>query len=230
MTVKFFSIYRYEDLKMKKDKRQKSDGMLKGLIKTSGGVVNRAIDKGGDLAAAMMDQTAALISKLSDDIGVMADRILTMEERIGFMADRIVKTEELMAKLTAALANKELQLPRGGLAAHGPSPTPLLSLEPAEASRASLPDLRISGDPSVYLLLVSTSPEFPEGSTVVSKVETPEDLRIAWRRSLSAIIKVSDDAKAVEPEPISVSVAVKTVGGGQRVSLPSNSIDLTISD
>jgi len=215
---------------MKKDKRQKTGGMLKGLIKTSSGVMDKAMDKGGDLAAAMMDHTAALISKLSDDVGIMADRILTMEERVGSMADRIVKTEELMAKLTAAMANKELELPAGGPAGNGPLRPPLLSLDATKVSRASLPDLQISGDPSVFLLHVSSTPRFAEGSTVISKVATPKELGTAWRRSLSAITEPSGNATETEAEPVSVSVAVKTVGRDQRVSPLSNSVDLTIHD
>ena len=55
-----------------------------------------------------------LISKLSDDIGKMADRIGEMSDdigkmadRIGEMSDRIVHTEELMAKLTVDLADRQ---------------------------------------------------------------------------------------------------------------------------
>lgn len=213
---------------MKKDKGQKTGGMLKGLIKTGGDVMDKAIDKSGDLAGAMMNQTASLISKLSDDIGIMADRILTMEERIGSMADRIVKTEELMAKLTAALANRELELPAGGPTGKGSPEAPLLELGATELSRTSLPDLRISGDPSVYMLHVSTSSRFAEGSTVISKVATPEELGIAWKRSLSAITEAGDDATEAGAKPVCVSLAVKTVGQDQRVSPLSNSVDLTI--
>ncbi len=42
--------------------------------------------------------------KMSDDIGAMADRIVTTEVLIGQMADRIVTTEALMAQLTVVLA------------------------------------------------------------------------------------------------------------------------------
>jgi hypothetical protein len=215
---------------MKRHKRQKTSGMLKGLVKTGGNVVDKAIDKGGDLATAMMNQTVSLISKLSDDVGIMADRILTMEERIGSMADRIVKTEELMAKLTAALANKELELPAGGPAGNGPPQPPLLSLGATKVSRASPPDLQILGDPSVFLLHVSTTPGFAEGSTVISKVATPKELGTAWHRSLSAITESSGHATEAETEPVSVCVAVKTVGQDQQVSPLSNSVDLTIRD
>jgi hypothetical protein len=56
-------------------------------------------------------QMMTLMSKLSDDIGIMADRILDMAgeigemaDKIGVMADRIVHTEEMMAQLTLDMA------------------------------------------------------------------------------------------------------------------------------
>jgi hypothetical protein len=213
---------------MTKDKRQKTGGMLKGLIKTGGKVADKAIDKGGDLAGAMMERSAALISKLSDDIGTMADRILTMEERIGLMADRIVKTEELLARLTAAMADKQLELPAVGAPGNGPSHAPVLSLGATEVSRASPPDLQISGDPAVYLLHVSTSPRFAEGSTVISRVATPEERAIAWQRSLTALAGASDDSAGARDEAVCVCVAVKAIDRDQRVSPLSNSVDLTL--
>ena len=44
--------------------------------------------------AATKDSTYELISKLSDDIGIMADRIGNMADRIGEMSDRIVEVEK----------------------------------------------------------------------------------------------------------------------------------------
>ena len=93
-----------------KDKLKTGGGVFKGLIKTGGEVADKMLDKGADVATDMMKHVTGLISKLSDDIGLMAKRILTMEERIGLMADRIVKTEQLMANLTAKLANKDLPI------------------------------------------------------------------------------------------------------------------------
>ena len=215
---------------MTNDKDQKSGGVLKGLIKTGGDVMDKAIDKSGDIATTMMGQTAALISKLSDDIGSMADRILTMEERIGFMADRIVKTEELMARLTATLADREIALTDGEPAGPGPFRIPLLSLDSAEASSTSPPVLRISGAPTVYLLHVSTSPGFADGSTVISMVASSTELETAWQRSLRAIGEVRDHERDTAAGPVTVSVAVKTVGQDQEVSPLSNSVDLTIVD
>lgn len=210
-----------------KDKRQTPSDVIKGLIKTSGDVVDKALDKSSDLATAMMDQTAKLISKLSDDIGAMADRILTMEERIGFMADRIVKTEELMAKLTAKLANKELALSASSPMGDRHPPTPVLEIAREAPSPETAPVLRISDDPKVFLLYVSTSPRFAEGGTVVSRVTGPEELEAAWRRSLSALVEMQEDSSGQQASAM-VSIAVKIVDNGRQTSPLSNSIDVTV--
>ncbi len=105
----------------------------------------------------------------------------------------------------------------------------MLSLGTTELSRASPPDLQISGDPAAYLLHVSTSPRFVEGSTVISRVATPAELGIAWQRSLSAIAEAGDGSAGARVEPVYVSVAVKSIDQDQRVSLLSNSVDLTLT-
>jgi len=48
------------------------------------------------------EQILQLVSKLSDDIGLMADRILVMADKIGDMADRIVHTELLLTDLNTS--------------------------------------------------------------------------------------------------------------------------------
>jgi hypothetical protein len=208
-----------------KDKRQKSGDTLKRLIKTSG----NAVDKGHDLASAMMSHTAGLISKLSDDIGIMADRILAMEERIGAMADRIVRTEELMARLTATLADKRLDLAAAGSAGKTPS-VPVLDLASTGVSRASPPVLLIAGDPPVYLLHVSTDARFAGDTTVTSKVASPEDLDVAWQRSLLTLADNRDRPAGPGTLPLAIAVAVGVVDQELRVSPLSNSADLTITD
>lgn len=97
-----------------KDKLKTVGDALKELIQTGGSAMDKALDKSSDIAALMINSMTRVTSKLSDDIGLMADRILTMEERIGRMADRIVHTEELMARLTATLANRELETRSAG--------------------------------------------------------------------------------------------------------------------
>ncbi len=49
-----------------------------------------------DQANQRVDNSEATTLRLSDDIGTMADRILTTEGQIGVMADRIVVSEEMI--------------------------------------------------------------------------------------------------------------------------------------
>jgi hypothetical protein len=197
-------------------------------LATSSSVVGKAMDKGSDVAMVMMNHIAELISKLSDDIGVMADRILTMEERIGSMADRIVRTEELMAKLTATMADKELDLSNGATSSARASEPPLLSLGADQVSRAAPPVLRISGDPDDFLLYISTNPVFPPGATVISRISTPADRTTAWQRSLQALASPEQTASMTQHDPFVLCLAVKVVADDQRVSELSNSVNVTL--
>ena len=52
-----------------------------------------------------IDNSEATTLRLSDDIGVMADRILWTEGQIGVMADRIVTSEELIADSALTLSD-----------------------------------------------------------------------------------------------------------------------------
>ncbi len=211
------------------DSNEKSGGIFKGLIEAGSGVVGEAMDKGSDLAILMMNHMAGLISKLSDDIGVMADRILAMEERIGLMADRIVRTEELMAKLTTTLVDKQVDPPRPDPLAIRTLMPPLLGLATAEVTRSSPPQLKIAGNPSVYLLYVSPSAALQDSNTVVSKIETPGDLNVAWNRSLKAFPEIVDAYRAPSPSDTVLTLAVRSVSNDGQVSPLSNSIDIFLN-
>jgi hypothetical protein len=214
-----------------KDKLKTGGDVIKGMVKTGGDVADRVLDKSSDVASEMMKRSSGLISKLSDDIGIMANRILTMEERIGFMADRIVKTEELMAKLTAALADKEFEIP-GAKPDEAPHlKTPVLHLAVADASVLHTPELRISGDPKNYIIYVSTTPFFPEGNTIASEVNNAEDLKKAWKRSISALRDLTQPEQAeLSHRPLVVCVAVRQIAEGQQLSALSNSVDVEIAE
>jgi hypothetical protein len=171
---------------MATDDDPKRSGLFRGMVDSGTSMMGKAMDKGTDVAMAMMTHLSGLIGKLSDDIGLMADRVLKMEERIGLMADRILKTELLMANLTAALADKELAraertgppvwAPRSVPAPLSPQP-PLLTLAASQVTAMAPPSIQISGDPPVVLLYVSTSPAFRDGETVVSRVQWPAEQR-----------------------------------------------------
>lgn len=212
-----------------KDKIQTGSDAFKGLLKTGAEVADKVLDKGTDVATAMMNNMTGLISKLADDIGVMADRILATEEKIGEMADRIVKTEELMAKLTATLANKNLDLSPDSAVERYAVQTALLHTAATEASAQSGPKLSISGDPQSYLLYLSSNPLFREGSTVVTRIENPSDYDTAWRRSINALSGMRSDAPSKQKNTMVVAVAVKTLTDEARLSALSNSIDVTVS-
>lgn len=213
-----------------KDKLKSGGDAIKSLIKTGGGVADKVLDKSTDVATAMMNHTMGLISKLSDDIGVMADRILTTEENIGLMADRIVKTEALMAKLTATLAGKDLDLSSDKPAGKETSGTVLLSTETTEASGDTGPKLMIVGDPQNYLMYVSTSPLFQDGSTVISKVTNVSEYNTAWKRSIIAMRGLTKNTNNDETEATIVSIAVKTIAEDEQVSALSNSVDVRLHD
>ncbi len=211
-----------------KYKFKTSGETLKGLIKTGGDVAEKALDKGSEVATVMMNNMTGLVSKLSNDIGVMANRVLTMEERIGLMADRILKTEALMARLTATLANKNLDISFVEMTSKDAFQAPILTLASTEASEGAGPQLTIAGDPEIYLLYVSTSPLFQSDSTVVTQINDANDYNVAWRRSINAIRGVAEKTEQNRGEAFTVSVAVKTIVETNQLSALSNSIDVTV--
>lgn len=213
-----------------KDKLKSGGDAIRSLIKTGGDVADKVLDKSTDVATAMIDNMTRLISKLSDDIGVMANRILSMEERIGLMADRIVKTEELIAKLTATLAGTNLDLSSDKSAGKGTSETVVLSTDATETSGNMGPRLMITGDPRNYLMYVSTSPLFQDGSTVISRVTEVNEFDAAWKRSIIAIRELAKRTNNDEKEVTIVSIAVKTIAEDNQLSALSNSVDVWVYD
>ncbi len=213
-----------------KDKLTTSGEVIKGLIKTGGDVADKVLDKGTDVATSMMNNMTGLISKLSDDIGLMADRILATEEKIGAMADRIVKTEALMANLTATLADKDLDLSSVQSGGSEIEHTALLEINDIEVSASSGPRLTIMGNPKSYLLYVSTGPLFRDDSTVVSRISDSADFDAAWKRSINAIRKLRKSTPNQQEKITSVTVAVKAVTENNQISALSNSIDVMVND
>jgi hypothetical protein len=211
-----------------KDKIKSGGDVLRGLIKTSGDVADKALDKSSDLAQVMMHSMSGLISKLSDDIGIMANRILTMEERIGLMADRILKTEELMASLTAAMANKELDLPSNARLPPPAGQIPVLFIRAEEATADRSPAVRITGNPAAYLLCVSPSPLFAESATVVTRVQGVRQLDAAWRRSVGAIEAAIKEKRDRSDSRLVVSVAVRAIDHEGQASGLSNSVEIRV--
>lgn len=213
-----------------KDKLKSGGEAIKSLIITGGDVAEKVLDKSTDVATAMMNNMTGLISKLSDDIGLMANRILSMEERIGLMADRILKTEELMAKLTASLVDKDLDLPSDKSSDKEAQQTVVLSTDATESSGHTGPRLMITGDPQNYLLYVSTDSLFQDKCTVVSQINDANNYDTAWKRSINAIRGMKKNAKNNREEATVVAIAVTTVKKNNQISALSNSIDVRFYD
>lgn len=212
-----------------KDMIKTGGDVAKDMINTGGDVVNKGIDTGGDVAK----NSFKLMSKLSDDIGKMGNRILKMADKIGDMADRIVKTEEMMAKLTAKLAGKDINFKYsqgfgetkkigGGSGSSGV----VINVENKNVSMSEGPVINIPGNPDNYVLYVSSSALFYEYGTVITEVNENNNFDQAWERSLKAI----QDGKSTwkKKQEFNVSVAVKLDENGFTSAL-SNSIDFNIN-
>lgn len=214
-----------------KDKLKTGGDAIKSMVKTGGDVADRILDKSSDVASELINHSSRLISKLSDDIGIMANRILTMEERIGFMADRIVKTEELMAKLTATLADKDFEVPGAKPDEPPHLKPPVLHVAAPDGSPHHAPELRISGNPQNYIIYVSTTPLFPEGNTIASEVNDAEDLKKAWKRSISALRNLTQPERTeISHRSLVVCVAVRQITEDQQLSALSNSVDVELDE
>lgn len=140
--------------------------MVEGMTETS----NNMIDTAGETSVEML----SLMSKLSDDIGIMADRILIMADKIGEMADRIVATEQLMADLVQNLQSNAL----GNTTSEAPSvilQTPYGSI----VQDGQLPEITLSNNAPEYLLYVS--PTIIMDSNAISVlIKNPSDLDRFW--------------------------------------------------
>ena len=109
-----------------------------------------------------------LISKLSDDIGLMADHILEM-------ADRIVYTEELLAQsLTLLINNPDFAgtSSSNGVALTSPTGNSTLS--------TTAPVITTIPSAAVYLIYASTVPTFSAGNTISLYIESQDALNSKW--------------------------------------------------
>lgn len=135
------------------------------------------------LVLASLDTIETLILSLSDDIGLMADRILLMSDDIGEMADRIVQTEELI------------------IAGFSESGISSLILSPAEGElvSASTPiNITLSSANPDYLLYISNNADM---SGATNALVLNNDTSTAWSR-------VADFATGNK-----LYIAIRTVGG-----------------
>ena len=134
------------------------------------------------LVLASLDTIETLVLGLSDDIGLMADRILLMSEDIGEMADRIVYTEELIIS----------GFSEGGISS--------LILSPVEGTLVTTTtpiDIALSSAKTDYLLYISNNADM---SGATNALVQNNDTSIAWSR-------VADFATGNK-----LYIAVRTVG------------------
>jgi len=139
-------------------------------------VANNGITTGGNTADGMMELT----SKLSDDIGLMSNRILTMADKIGEMADRIVQTEKLMADLTRDVAN--LSNSNAG------STNIVLSVSNSDYITANIaPAISLSTNTNTYLVYVSESIFIDARVISPIQVNTAHSLSEYWSEVISGV-------------------------------------------
>jgi len=175
----------------------------------------------------------ALISKLSDDIGLMSERIVETEKLIvAVIAMQTEAATGVMANAKDSNGNPLLTLPSPipnvfdeilrASSNSGPS-SPLLSLGTANAATTTTPpDLLFSGNNASYELLISDNARFVSGyfnQVVNSNAITgaADSLTNVWA---NAIQSYSNNGIA----PTQVYVAVKTIDANKQVSGISNSL------
>lgn len=132
-----------------------------------------------------------LISKLSDDIGIMADRILVMADKIGEMADRIlimsdkiVETENLMSDTLLQMQDTMDKSSNTNTLSQTNS---VLLLTPNHTATTSniAPEIILSDNSSTYLLYVSTSPMIDALNNSSVLVQDISSIDTIWHDLLS---------------------------------------------
>jgi len=140
------------------------------------------------------EQILQLISKLSDDIGLMADRILVMADKIGEMSDRIVHTEELLADLNNNSSDST-------------TPTLLISADSNTVLYANqVPEFSMNIQAPQMLIYVSSSLTM-QTNTISILVNNSSDLEQQW----SELKTLASNNK--------IYIAVKTIDGNTISSL-----------
>ncbi|SFV63703.1 hypothetical protein MNB_SM-6-376 [hydrothermal vent metagenome] len=165
--------------------------------------VNTSIN---DLSKAVADQQA-LVSKLSDDIGIMADRI-------GVMADRIVVTEKLLSDTLIVLTGNT-NLGNSSNSTNGVVLTK--PLDGTHLSSTDAPIIELSTSSNKYLLYASTEPTFDDGKTISLYIESNTGLDTSWKQVLS----FAGSNKTIY-------IAVKSIDANNKISSLSNGVKLIL--
>ena len=151
---------------------------------------------------ATVQEQQTLVSKLSDDIGLMAERIVEM-------ADRIVATEDLLAQsLTLLINNPDFA---GTSSSNG---TALTSPLDDTTLTSTAPAITTIPAASIYLLYASTTPTFSAGNTISLYVDSTEALDAKW----SQIVTYANGS--------TIYLAVKRINGS-TISSISNGVKVS---
>ena len=120
-----------------------------------------------------VQEQQTLVTKLSGDIGLMADRIVEM-------ADRIVASEALLAQsLTLLVNNPDFA---GTSSSNG---TALTSPIDNATLTSTAPTITTIPTTSVYLLYASTTPTFSAGNTISLYIDSTDALSAKWSQVLT---------------------------------------------
>lgn len=155
-------------------------------------------------------QMIELVSKLSDDIGIMADRILDMAgeigemaDKIGVMADRIVHTEEMMAELTLDMATLTAN------AAETPQTQTTVIISNTASNVLSTGDIpTFTTTLSTEEMLIYVSSTMSMSTNTISVLVTPDETLESKWRELQTLAK---DGK--------IYLAIKTIDANNISSL-----------
>ena len=160
-----------------------------------------SLDAGiSNLGTTVTDQQA-LVSKLSDDIGLMSNQIEAM-------ADKIVLTETLLSQTLLTIT---------GNATLSNAVMLLSPLDSTTASKTEAPSLTLSDSATQYLLYASKSPTFSDAQSIKIYIDSTDTLSRSW----SQIVEFGATNGDV------IYIAVKSINNNQISSL-SNGVKLTL--
>ena len=181
-----------------------TNNAINGATQTTNNTVNSSANAGSDILA--------LISKLSDDIGVMSNRILAMADKIGKMADRIVATEKLMTQtLTKVQENNNILVSNSAATT---SPAILNTPWGTQVNGNNPPPININHYNGAYMLYASPNGAMDSSSMQVL-IHNESELITTWLQ-----------LKQLANNNL-LYIAVRTVNGNQ-VSGLSNAVQILL--
>jgi len=225
---------------------QVTDSSVDGTVAFKLNQIQSTLTGQGASGAQSNNNVLGLISKLSDDIGLMS-------ERIGSMADRIVETEKLIVSViamqtdaatgviasakdssgAALLPNLPTPIPNVfdeilRVSANGGANAPLLAFGANNAPSATLPpDIKIGGSNNgSYAFLVSDNPRFVVGYfNQIVDINAPT----GSSRALDSVWQQAVQSFSINgTPPTKLYVAVKNIDANNTLSGISNSLQVTL--